>query len=407
MAVLPLANDSDQSGLDRAGGSLAEVASSELVAKPGITLVERRRLNDILSELKLGSSGVVDEATAAKVGRLVGADFMAFGSFSDLGGRWLLTMRMVRVETGEIVNAVVQRGSRPEDLDGMARAAIRGVLPAAGAAAAEASPAARDELADGLPAAVRARPGALGVVVSVRDYKNKDVPRAEFARADARLMKRYLTRSLGYSEDNIIELDDPTKAEMETVFGGAGDPHGRLSRLLDLRGRGSSEVFVYYSGHGAPSVKTGRSYLVPADANPDYVELNGYPRDVLLKNLSALGARRVTVVLESCFSGGSGGGALIHDASPLVLRAAESDVPSGVNLITASSGGQISSWYPEKGHSLFTYFLIRDLSRRSAAQSWPETARNVATEVSAQAAKKYNRDQVPEFSGGGEGLLAR
>ncbi len=410
IAILPLNNNTGDADFRGLGGTLAEIMSVELAGRSDLRLVERARIEEVVKELRVGQAEIVDQEAAVRVGRLLGASLMAFGSFSKLGEGYILTARVVRVETGEIINAVVERGSQPGELDAMARAAIRDALaaPAGARAPTGAVPSRRDALADSLPTTRRVRPDAFGVVISVRDYKNKDVPRAEFARVDARLMKLYLTRSLGYREENVLELEDPTKAELETVFGGPGDPHGRLSRLLSLRTRGSAEVFVYYSGHGAPSVKTGRSYLVPSDANPDYVELNGYPRDVLLTNLSKLGARRATVVLESCFSGGSGGGALIHDASPLVLRAAKADVPQGVSLITAAGGGQIASWYPEKGHSLFTYFLVRELARRSTApSSWPALELHVAAEVSVLAAKKYGRDQVPQFSGSGEGLLAR
>ena len=236
--------------------------------------------------------------------------------------------------------------------------------------------------------------------MSVGGYKSKDVPAAAFAHDDARLMKLYLTRSLGYQEENLIELKDPSKAELETVFGGEMDSRGRLARLLDQRDRGRTEVFVYYSGHGAPGLKDKHAYLVPADANPDYIELNGYSRDLLLANLSKLGTKRTTVVLESCFSGGSGGGTLVRDASPLALRAADSSVPAGVSFVAAASGGQVASWFAEKRHSLFTYHLIKALSDPSAAGlAWPELSRRIARDVSSQAARRYNRDQTPQFTG--------
>ena len=45
---------------------------------------------------------------------------------------------------------------------------------------------------------------------------------------------------------------------------------------------------VFYSGHGVPGLHDRRGYLLPVDANPNTVELNGYPIDTLYANLSQL-----------------------------------------------------------------------------------------------------------------------
>ena len=36
-------------------------------------------------------------------------------------------------------------------------------------------------------------------------------------------------------------------------------------------------MVVFYSGHGVPGLKDRRGYLLPADADPDSVEINGFP----------------------------------------------------------------------------------------------------------------------------------
>ena len=49
-----------------------------LSAQTGIVMVERAQLDAALGELSLGSSGLVDPASAAKVGRLTGAKVLVF-----------------------------------------------------------------------------------------------------------------------------------------------------------------------------------------------------------------------------------------------------------------------------------------------------------------------------------------
>ncbi|MGH7533563.1 MAG: hypothetical protein ACREL4_09755, partial [Gemmatimonadales bacterium] len=61
---------------------------------------------NLLKEQDLGTSGRVDAATAAKVGKLVGARYDITGTFIELGGKFKLTARIIDGETGEILKSV-------------------------------------------------------------------------------------------------------------------------------------------------------------------------------------------------------------------------------------------------------------------------------------------------------------
>ncbi|MBI5188560.1 MAG: hypothetical protein HZA07_05760 [Nitrospirae bacterium] len=39
-------------------------------------------------------------------------------------------------------------------------------------------------------------------------------------------------------------------------------------------------------------------------------------------------------------------------------------MPNAVTM-TSSSGSEVSSWYPEKGHSMFTYFFLKSLKENA------------------------------------------
>ena len=77
------------------------------------------------------------------------------------------------------------------------------------------------------------------------------------------------------------------------------------------RRTGPSDVFIYYSGHGAPDTESKQPYLVPTDANPSTVKVGGYALKQLYLNLKKAPYRSATVVIDSCFSGMSASGALI------------------------------------------------------------------------------------------------
>lgn len=236
-----------------------------------------------------------------------------------------------------------------------------------------------------IPTSTLRRPDAVAVIIGNRDYQLRDVPPVEYALRDAQTMKEYLVKVLGYQEDNIIFLSNATKAQLDATFGTDSDHRGKLYNYVKP---GMSEVFVYYSGHGAPDVDSRRGYLVPVDADPAYVRLNGYALDTFYKNLGKLLSPAVTVVLDACFSGASEEGMLLKAASPVFVEIRHPALAAGQVVVFASStGDQVSSWYPEKRHGLFTYFFLKGLRG--------EADRNGDRKVTIAELNSYLAEQVP------------
>lgn len=85
---------------------LAGMMISELAQNSALRLVDRENIQAIIDEQKLGKDGYLDQATAAKVGKLVGAKYMIMGTFIDFYGRVRIDARLVDVETSEVMKAV-------------------------------------------------------------------------------------------------------------------------------------------------------------------------------------------------------------------------------------------------------------------------------------------------------------
>lgn len=117
IALLPFKNNSLDKRLDPAGVALSDLILARISPRPGFKVVERQRIEDIMNELKLGPLGAVDQATAVKIGGLLGANVLGFGSVSRFGDDVTLSMRLVQVETGEIVGGVTEKGEDPSKLD--------------------------------------------------------------------------------------------------------------------------------------------------------------------------------------------------------------------------------------------------------------------------------------------------
>lgn len=62
------------------GWELSGMLSNELAATRGFTVVERTKLQAVLEEQNLGASGRVQGATAAKMGKLIGAQYLIAGT---------------------------------------------------------------------------------------------------------------------------------------------------------------------------------------------------------------------------------------------------------------------------------------------------------------------------------------
>jgi TolB-like protein len=110
IAVLPFENGGsygqDKENFDALQKGIPAMLISELQNNPGARLVDRDQIQQMLGEQNLGKEGRVDAATAAKVGKLVGARYMITGTFTDFYGKFRIDARIVNVETSEIIKVV-------------------------------------------------------------------------------------------------------------------------------------------------------------------------------------------------------------------------------------------------------------------------------------------------------------
>lgn len=252
------------------------------------------------------------------------------------------------------------------------------------------------DLEQNIPKTAKINKRAVAVIIGNYNYKN--IQKVTFARRDATTMKEYLIKTFGYDPTNIIFLIDASLADMVNALG--SDGFAKRSKLSSYM-RAGSDIFVYYSGHGAPGLQDKKGYLVPIDANPNNIEMTGYSLETLYRNLESLKASKVTVVIDACFSGNSQAGMIFKNASPIFPESKSEKLHGGV-VMTSSSGDQISSWYPEKKHSLFTYYLLRAIKEKAAKKDTvvlSDLKDYVSERVDRKAKQLYNRIQMPSFDG--------
>jgi curli biogenesis system outer membrane secretion channel CsgG len=97
------------------GKAITAMLVTEFSGRPGIRVIERARLNDMLREQDLVLSGRVDESSAIEIGKLLGAQYVLVGQASSIVDNLRMDIRAVDVETSEIV-AVMKKSDKTSEL---------------------------------------------------------------------------------------------------------------------------------------------------------------------------------------------------------------------------------------------------------------------------------------------------
>lgn len=251
---------------------------------------------------------------------------------------------------------------------------------------------------------VKPKDHAYAVIIGVEDYR--DLPKVDYAKRDAEMVRAYLTKALGYREQNIVMLlnDRVTKSDLEA----------RFEKWLpkQVGENTDAEVFIYYGGHGAPDPNTHQAFLVPYNGDPAYLETSAYPLQRLYEMLGKLSAKNITVVMDSCFSGAGGRSVIQKGARPMLI-AVENPLLAAHNMvvISAAAGNQISNAFPEKRHGLFTYYFLKGLqgeadANKDGAVDVEELFAYMKPQVET-AARRMNAEQSPQLLPGADLLGER
>nr|WP_319516930.1 peptidoglycan-binding protein [uncultured Cohaesibacter sp.] len=255
---------------------------------------------------------------------------------------------------------------------------------------------------------------AIAVVIGNQVYSGKDIPNVEYAKRDALAMKYAFTNTLGIPEDNVIYIENASLSTLVDTFGNETPDGSLLWSYVDPDGE--SDVYVYYSGHGIPSLDNNggqaQAYIAPTDVISTSSIQSSYSLEKLYANLEALPTKSVTLFIDSCFSGAAGNGdMIIQSASPIVIPAYAPEDSGSINVFAAAKADQIASWDQSDGHGIFTKYLIAGLAGKADGDddgrvSNGELGSFLEKQVNRSARRSWRRDQTPTFEGNLEQVIA-
>lgn len=103
VAILDFENISPAAKDNRLGETVAELFAAEFSQSTMFRVVERKNLGKVLDEQVLQLTGATDGGNAVQVGKLLDAQALLYGSVSETGDNFIITVKLTDVETGEVI----------------------------------------------------------------------------------------------------------------------------------------------------------------------------------------------------------------------------------------------------------------------------------------------------------------
>lgn len=223
-------------------------------------------------------------------------------------------------------------------------------------------------------------------VIAIGNENYQLVPSVSFAENDMEVFCKYCQKTLGVPISNIRKYKDATFGVM-------------LSAISDLKDiaeayNGDINVLFYYAGHGFPDEKSHNAYLLPVDADGKQLEVC-FPISRLYSELAALKSKSTVVFMDACFSGSQRGDGMLASARGVAIKAKEEMLHGNLVVFSAASGDETAYPYREKGHGMFTYFLLKKLQETKGAVTLGELSDYVTTNVKRQSVVSNRKSQTP------------
>jgi len=241
---------------------------------------------------------------------------------------------------------------------------------------------------------------AVAVIIGVSDYQS--LPKAAHADDDARAFYDYAIRAFGVKPENIKLLVNQDAGEIEI--------YKAFKTWLPSRVRQTTDVFVFYSGHGYTTADGKGLYWFPHRADRDLISKTAILVQELNIDILAAKPKSVTVFVDACYSGQARSGeTLIASARPVAPKTETRLFPETFTVMSASQADQISSSSPDLKHGIFSYYLMKGMEgdadgNKDGKITLGEMQAYLVENVSRQAGA-MSRKQEPQLIGDSDRVL--
>ena len=206
-----------------------------------------------------------------------------------------------------------------------------------------------------IPQGMFTRNDTYALIIGNQNYRFvSDVP---YAIHDARIFADYCNKTLGIPSSNIHLSEDATKQMILE--------EEMMDWMNSIPDRENKRLIVYYAGHGVPDVKNkNKAYLLPTDVRGTSPH-RGIALEDFYAELGKMDFANTTVFLDACFSGiNRDNEGVTEGLRGVEIEAEDAELADNSSLVvfSAAQGNETAQGYPEHGHGLFTYYLLKALN---------------------------------------------
>ncbi|VEP11789.1 conserved hypothetical protein [Hyella patelloides LEGE 07179] len=209
------------------------------------------------------------------------------------------------------------------------------------------------------------------LLVGVNQYQDAELPSLQYSALDCQGLGEALTEATATfpAREVIIHHDF---ADRKPVLYTVRDS---LEKIL-ASAQHDDTILFYFSGHGILAEETQQVYLCLGDTQKNNLTETGLPLQEILKRLGNTQASQQLVWLDACHSGGmtlrgiAKNNAVVANPTKQLVKVLRLKAQQSKGFYALLSCDQTQqSWeFPELGHGVFTYYLMRGL-RGEAADS--------------------------------------
>ncbi len=245
----------------------------------------------------------------------------------------------------------------------------------------------KSDVDQNIPTGKLMRTHTFALIIANENYM--EVANVPNALNDGEVFKEYCKKTLGIPESNIRYVADATLNKMRRQF-------SWIQQVMEAY-KGDANIIFYYAGHGIPDEANKTSYLLPVDGYGSDVT-TGYSLEKIYEELTNKKSKSVVVLLDACFSGANRDGNMLASARGVAIKAKQSEPKGNMVVLSAAQGDETAYPYQEKGHGMFTYFLLKKLRETKGDVSFGDLADYVTSEVMKQSVVINGKMQTPQAS---------
>jgi WD40 repeat protein/uncharacterized caspase-like protein len=206
------------------------------------------------------------------------------------------------------------------------------------------------------------------LLVGVNQYQDHQLPSLRYSAVDCQVLAEALataTQAQFLQQEVKIYHDFATQLPLLATVKESLQQIAATAQPIDT-------ILFYFSGHGMLQPNTQQAFLCLADTQKDNLDATGLAVNELLAQLGKSGVQNQVVWLDACHSGGmtlrgTTAEPLLNPTPQLVEVLQRSAAKGkGFYALLSCDVNQQSWEFPELGHGVFTYYLMRGLQGDAA-----------------------------------------